>query len=306
MIPCVLPTATWPKTSIGPKVRFLHLDPTTSDPAPGYARIDHLNKIAKVVAFCLFGLMAVMALAGSPANAQVVATVDAVTVEKSDLVWAAQRLQENGVNKLTDKQLIDYVIDIRLIAKEALRRSLGGVSTENKTIEDDYRLAVLLLNIDLSEAASVTALQDLFEESIAAMRSEHLLRTRHILVQTEQEAFAILGRLQVGEDFPRLASQLSLDQATKTKGGDVGFMARSNLDKEYADAAFALKLGTYSRPVKTSFGWHIIKAEEIKAVELPRFIEVEDKLIQYISNKQQAELVKRLRSNAKISYVTTP
>ncbi len=87
------------------------------------------------------------------------------------------------------------------------------------------------------------------------------VRARHILVKTEDEANAILFDIKAGKSFEELALKHSLCPS-KSKGGDLGFFSKGQMVKEFEDAAFALKPGEVSRPVKTRFGYHIIKVEE--------------------------------------------
>ncbi len=89
------------------------------------------------------------------------------------------------------------------------------------------------------------------------------VRARHILVKTEDEAFQVLYDVQHGKDFGAVAAEKSLCPSKK-RGGDLGWFGRGQMVKEFETAAFALKPGEVSRPVKTQFGWHIIKVEEVK------------------------------------------
>jgi len=89
------------------------------------------------------------------------------------------------------------------------------------------------------------------------------IRAEHILVKTEQEAFGILFDIRNGMKFEDIAKARSLCPSGK-KGGDLGWFGRGQMAKEFEDAAFALKVGETSKPVKTQFGWHIIKLIEGK------------------------------------------
>lgn len=89
------------------------------------------------------------------------------------------------------------------------------------------------------------------------------IHARHILVKTEQEASAILFDLKHGSSFEETAKARSLCPS-KNKGGDLGWFGRNQMVKEFETAAFILKTGELSKPVKSEFGWHIIKVEEVK------------------------------------------
>jgi peptidyl-prolyl cis-trans isomerase C len=87
----------------------------------------------------------------------------------------------------------------------------------------------------------------------------HKIKCSHILVKKQSEAIAILERLKNGESFANLAKQLSIDKASGKKGGDLGFFGRGMMVKPFEDTAFKLEKGQISEPVKTEFGYHIIK-----------------------------------------------
>ena len=87
----------------------------------------------------------------------------------------------------------------------------------------------------------------------------HKIKCSHILVKKQSEAIAILERLKNGESFSNLAKQLSIDKASGKKGGDLGFFGRGRMVKPFEDTAFNLERGQISEPIKTDFGYHIIK-----------------------------------------------
>jgi parvulin-like peptidyl-prolyl isomerase len=89
------------------------------------------------------------------------------------------------------------------------------------------------------------------------------VHARHILVKTESEAFQAVYDVQHGKDFGEVAKAVSLCPSKK-QGGDLGWFGRGQMVKEFETAAFALKPGEISKPVKTQFGWHIIKVEEAR------------------------------------------
>ncbi len=97
-----------------------------------------------------------------------------------------------------------------------------------------------------------------------AIQAARQIRTRHILIDSEEKALSLLAQLNGGADFAELAKQHSIDKGSGRMGGDLGFFGRGVMVKPFEDAAFALKPGEISRPFKTQFGWHIVKLEEEK------------------------------------------
>lgn len=89
------------------------------------------------------------------------------------------------------------------------------------------------------------------------------IRASHILVKTENDAKVILLRIQQGESFAKLAEEFSMD-SSKRRGGDLGYFGRGRMVRNFETAAFALEKGQVSQPVKTEFGWHLIKVTDKK------------------------------------------
>jgi parvulin-like peptidyl-prolyl isomerase len=136
---------------------------------------------------------------------------------------------------------------------ERYKAMLDTLREEAGLSEADYRRTI---EADLL----YDKLQDLFANQVPT--SEEQVHARHILVETEEEAQAVLARLEAGEDFASLAKELSTDEATKEDGGDLGWFPRGVMVPEFEETAFALQPGETSDIVQTSFGYHIILVEE--------------------------------------------
>ncbi|SHM09833.1 foldase protein PrsA [Caldanaerovirga acetigignens] len=132
-------------------------------------------------------------------------------------------------------------------------------------------------------------LKDYFEQNKDYFSQEKEIRARHILVDDEKTANEIYKRLKVGEDFSKLASEYSEDETTKNQGGDLGFFKRGEMVKEFEDVAFSLKEGEFSSPVKTQYGYHIIKVEEIKEAKQANFDESREKIKEILLNQKVQE-----------------
>ena len=102
-----------------------------------------------------------------------------------------------------------------------------------------------------------------YDEAAKAQKPETEIHARHILVPTEAEAQAALKRVKAGEDFAKVAKEVSKDPGSE--GGDLGWFTKDRMVPEFADAAFKLEPGQISEPVKSPFGWHIIQVEEKRA-----------------------------------------
>jgi peptidyl-prolyl cis-trans isomerase C len=130
------------------------------------------------------------------------------------------------------------------------------------------------------------------------------IHARHILLPTEEEAKAALARVKAGEDFAKVATELSKDPGGE--GGDLGWFTRDRMVPEFADAAFKMEPGQVSDPVKSQFGWHIIKVEEKRMKTFPPFEQVKDQAARYVVQKAQADLIASLHQSVKIERTEPP
>jgi parvulin-like peptidyl-prolyl isomerase len=122
-------------------------------------------------------------------------------------------------------------------------------------------------------------------------------------INRSAESFPELEELG-GEDFAKVADQVSKDPGSK--GGDLGWFTRDRMVPEFGDAAYKLSKGQISDPVKSQFGWHIIKLEDRRRKPFPAFEEVKTQVAQYVAQKSQTELIVKLREGAKIERTEAP
>jgi peptidyl-prolyl cis-trans isomerase C len=260
-------------------------------------------------ALALFGALA-FALSAAPAFAQsgdpVIARVDGVEVRESDLALAEEDLGSNIPQQLAGDArrdfILSYVTDIMLVAKAA-------DGTDFKTKLNFIRSKLLMETILQSEGkASVTeqAMKKVYDDAVKQMGGDEEVRARHILVQTEDEAKKILADLKKGANFETVAKEKSKDPSAAAQGGDLGFFTKDQMVPEFADVAFKLQKGELSDPVKSQFGWHIIKVEDKRTKAPPPFEQVKDQVETFVQRKAQAEYVTKLREAAKVERLDKP
>ena len=148
-------------------------------------------------------------------------------------------------------------------------------------------------------------MRKVYEDAAKQMGGDKEVRARHILVETEDEAKAVLAELKKGADFADLAKQKSKDPGA-AEGGDLGYFTKDQMVPEFAEVAFKLEPGTLSDPVKTQFGWHVIKVEDKRDKPVPEFDKVRDQIETYLVRKSQVEFVGKLRESAKIDRIPAP
>ena len=245
----------------------------------------------------------------TPAAAQekiIVATVDGENIYSSDVVMLFQTLPEQyrqaGLGQMAD-QIVERLIEQTLVSNAARKSGLTETAEVKRRIKvlSDGVLQQMYLDNKIDEQLTDDALKAAYREQIAGAKRPEEIRARHILVKTEAEAKKIIAELGDKGDFAAAAKKHSTGPSG-VKGGDLGFFSDGMMVPEFSKAAFALKAGEFTKaPVKTQFGWHIIKLEERRKAEAAPFNEVAPKLRQELGRKAYEKIVGDLRSTAKIS-----
>ena len=262
----------------------------------------------------MMGCLAMALLSSLPARADhanpVLAKVNGSEIRQSDMAIAEEELGPSleKMDPATKKEnLLAFLIDMKIVAKAA----------EDKKVEDsdDFkkRLAFarnrLLMDSLLANegkaAMTDEAMKKVYDDAAKQITSEQEVHARHILVATEDEAKAIEEELKKGADFAELAKKKSKDPGA-SDGGDLGFFTKDQMVPEFSAVAFSLEPGKISDPVKSQFGWHIIKVEEKRNRKPPDFDQVKGQIETYVSRKAQADYVAKLRETAKIERMDQP
>jgi peptidyl-prolyl cis-trans isomerase C len=255
-------------------------------------------------AFAL-ALGATLAFTGvASADPKVLAKVDGSPITEDDLNDAMADIGPGLPQKLEgaarQKYVLDYLIDLKLAAKKAQSEKLDQTPDFARKL-DYYRdkLAMEQLLGSVAKAATTEeAERKAYDEAAKAEPPQQEVHARHILVPTEDEAKAALARIKAGEDFAKVATELSKDPSGD--GGDLGWFTKDRMVPEFSEAAFKLKKGEVSDPVKTQFGWHVIKVEDTRTRTFPPFEQVKDQAARYVAQKAESETIAQLHSAAKI------
>jgi peptidyl-prolyl cis-trans isomerase C len=198
------------------------------------------------------------------------------------------------------------VISERLIYQEALKAGIDKSDEVKKRLEALQKQVVMQTFMEQKAKTLVTdtQLKAAYNEKVAAMKGEEEVKARHILVTDEAEAKKIGEQIKKGNDFDKIAKEKSTDKASGVNGGDLGWFTKDRMVPEFADAAFKLKKGEVSSPVKTAFGWHIIKMEDRRAVKALPFDEMKEALKGDVTNKAVQTYVEDMLKKADIKYFT--
>ena len=236
----------------------------------------------------------------------VVAIVNGQPVRLSELEVAQQSLPQQYRNmplQAVFPALLDRLVDSKLVVQEGKKTKVNEDPAFKKRMAfvEDQVLQDFWIQREIARQVTAEKLQKRYEERLKQMPAEEEVHARHILVSTEDEAKALIAEIKKGAAFDKLAKEKSTDKASGAEGGDLGWFKKSDMVKEFADAAFNLKKGELTEtPVKTQFGYHVIKVEDRRKAPPPAFEEMADQLKEEMAREAVTAQLDQLRSGAKI------
>lgn len=242
---------------------------------------------------------------GAAAEDPVVAIVNGSEIFRSDVIEARDRLppQFKGPSLTAIYPVIlRSIVDRKLVAADARRRGLHEEKEVKRQLTnlEDKVLQRALLERYVDERMTDAAVSEQREKLIVENRTREEMRARHILVSTEEAAKAIIVELADGADFAALAKEKSIGPSA-SRGGDVGYFTPEKMIAEFAKAAFAMKKGEISKtPVKTEYGWHVIKVEDRRPVPPLPPERLEQTVRATLSREIRSEYIHKLRESATI------
>jgi peptidyl-prolyl cis-trans isomerase C len=241
------------------------------------------------------------AAAGDP----VVARVNGSVLHRSDVVAAHRQLpapySQYPIEQIYP-QLLDQMVSSILFADAGRKAKLGDDPDVKKRVAraEERIIGDVYVNRAVEAGMTDAKLHEQYDKLVKDKPGKEEVSARHILVPTEDEAKAIIVELNKGADFATLAKQKSTDPAKDT-GGDLGFFSRDAMVSEFADAAFKLGKGEYTKtPVHTQFGWHVIKLDDRRTAAPPSFEESKDELGNTLAREIVTAKVKALKDGAKV------
>ena len=257
--------------------------------------------------------LAVLAFA-MPSSAQttdpVVAVVNGAQIKKSDVEAVYQTLPEQ-YRQMPLEQIFDPLVDQVVTSTLLLAKANEEKLADNPEVEAQLQRAHdnALRDAVVKQAIDQGATEDKLKAAYEAMKSQpgfafEETRAAHILVADEATALDIIKQLQGGADFATLAKEKSTDPSAKTNAGDLGYFRREAMVPEFSEAAFTIAPGTVSdKPVKSQFGWHVIKVEDRRQT-VPTFEEKEPELREQVSREIVNALLADVRKGATIELFT--
>ena len=253
----------------------------------------------------LTALAAAALCAALPAVAQNIAIVNGKPVPTARVDALAAQLAKSGrpVGAEMQGQLKDEVIAREIFMQEAQRRGLDA-GEEFKTQMELARQTLLICELfaDYQKTNPVTDADIQAEyDKFAAANGGKEYHARHILVQKEEEAKAIIASLKKGGKFDDIAKKQSKDPGSGANGGDLDWATPASYVPEFSAAMVKLNKGqTTDTPVKSQFGWHVIRVDDVREAQLPKLEEIKPQITQQLQQQKLARFQEELRGKAKI------
>lgn len=244
-------------------------------------------------------------------SAQVAKVGDAV-ITQDDVAKEIKRLPEQIQSIFSGPEgtarFVDELVKKELLYQEAKKKGIESNPDYQAKLEEFKKITLIstMLEKEIEDKTKLTDkdVKAYYDEHRDEFIANNSVKASHILVKSEEEAKAIIARIKQGENFAKLAKEKSIDQGSAKNGGDLGSFSRGQMVPEFENAAFKLKAGELGGPIKTQYGYHIIKVTEKKAGQPVEFEKVKGMLMQKLTAQNQKAVfdtyIEGLKKNYKI------
>jgi peptidyl-prolyl cis-trans isomerase C len=246
------------------------------------------------------------------ADGDVLARVNGKDITKAEVDMAMDVFADQLGQVPEDQRqtmVVDALVDMHVMADAA---KAAGIANNDKfksrmVFLEAQALRNTYVETQIQGAVTDEEIKARYDKDIAGYTAPEEVHARHILVKTEDEANKVLADLAAGGDFAAIAKERSLDPGSKDNGGDLGFFAKGQMVPEFEAVAFTLAPGEMSKtPVKTQFGYHIIKVEEKRTQPVPTLDDVRDQVVQMVQRDKYQDALKKMRASATIERLDVP
>lgn len=253
-------------------------------------------------------LLVIVTITGCQSQ-DIVASVGEENITKEELYQSL--VEQNGIEAL-EVLITEKIVELEVkkenieVTEEDIEKEMkkiidyyGGENAFNQVLEnvgytnDDMRKNIkskieIEKIIEPSLTVTEDEMQQYFNDNKASFAEQEQVKASHILVDSEEKAQEIKDKLLAGEDFTKLAKEYSIDPSKEENGGDLGYVVRGQMVPEFEDAVFTLEVGKISDPVKTQYGYHIIKVEEIKEAKEANYDESKEEIKEILMEQQMS------------------
>ncbi|QBM28405.1 peptidylprolyl isomerase [Hydrogenophaga pseudoflava] len=256
--------------------------------------------------FSLSALTAAALIAAAPlAMAQNVAIVNGKAVPSSRVTALEQQIAASGrpIDEATRAQIKEEVILREVFMQEAQKRGIAATPEYKEQMElarQTIMIRALFADYQKKNPVSDADLQAEYDKFAAANGGKEY-RARHILVEKEDEAKAIIAAIKGGAKFEDQAKAKSKDPGSGANGGDLDWANAASYVTEFSEAMIKLEKGQMTQePVKSQFGYHIIRVDDVRQAKLPTFEELKPQIAQQMQQQKLGDFQRSLREKAKI------
>ncbi len=259
----------------------------------------------KKLIFAAFAAAALLGALAVPAQAQNLAVVNGKPIPMSRVDALAQQVARSGrqITPEMMEELKKAVIDRELLVQEAQKQGLDGTPDFKAQMEftrDSLLIRDLVGNYQKNNPVTDAEIKAEYDKFVANNAGKEY-RARHILVEKEDEAKAIIAQLKKGAKFEAIAKKQSKDPGSGANGGDLDWAAPGNYVKEFSDAMVKLAKGKFTEtPIKTQFGYHIIRLDDVREAQLPKLEDIKPQIAQQLGQQKLMKFQEDLRAKAKI------
>jgi peptidyl-prolyl cis-trans isomerase C len=261
------------------------------------------------VALAIFALG--LSLAAAPgAAAKVLAKVNGVEITDEDLKLADEYIGSNFARqtdpKVRESALIEFLVSQQLLVQEAQAEKLAESPDFMKRLAylRDMALMQAMLAKLSTEAVTDAGIKKTYDDALKDYKPQDEYHALHVVVANEDQAKDALKRVKGGEDFGKVAAEVSKDPGAKN--GDLGWRVKEEWLPEFAEQVVKLSPGQVSDPVKTQVGWHVIKLVEKRPRKFPSSEELKGEISRYLSEKARRSLLERLTQSAQSERADQP
>lgn len=284
-----------------------------------------------------FGKKILDSITGNVVGSDILAVVDSDKITKKELDKEFNALSPQLKQLYTNELLLRELIDEKLILAEAKKQNMEvadeeldnvlnaakqnfppGVTLEQLAETQGFTLNEfkekirnqILVKKFMDKNVMVRTIgekqaKEFFDLNKDTLKNPEMVNTSHILVATKEEADTILKELKNGERFEDIARERSLDPGSKDNGGNLGYFPKGTLVKEYEDVAFSLNIRQISNPVKSQFGYHLIRIEAKKEASEAKFEDIKQQIIEYLQKQEDQQELKNFRDALFIQALDT-
>ena len=277
--------------------------------------IGWITMFKKITSYLLILAMAQVSFAAD--DAKIIAKIDGKPIYESEVreklkiyselnsLGSEGAINYDAMPKEVKDEMVKSVILGDLILKEAKQAKINEREDFKKSLlfAEDQLMQRLYLDQIIKDNITEAKLKEKYKQFSKEQEGKDEYKASHILVKTEDEANQIKQKLDKGGDFNALAKEASLDSSNKESGGSLGYFSNGQMVPAFEKAIAALKVGEISPPVKTEFGYHIIKLEDKRKIKVPSFEEVKAKISEDLTAQFVQDYVVRLQSENKVEFL---